>query len=365
MFLLTVMSFILVMSVIVFVHEFGHLLAAKRSKIVVEEFGFGYPPRIIKLFERNGTVYSINAIPFGGFCRMRGEDDTSLTGSFAAASKRARLLTLLAGAGMNFLFAILLFTGLAMMQGVPDPSKTGVVIESIQPGSAAAEAGLQVKDRIIAADSAPIQVIEDLIKVTSENPDRLITYTVVRVEPRTKNEQTLEISAASRVNPTTGKALLGVGVTLPTRPAKIWEAAWAGVQVTAGVIYQTFAIPANLIREGKPLSDAGFMGPVGIATTTGEVVQRALDRGSSELVIWYMGLLSAALGITNLLPLPALDGGRILFVLIEAIRGKRIEPEREGMVHLIGFGLLLLLVGLLTVKEIGQLINHTFPSIGF
>ena len=107
------------------------------------------------------------------------------------------------------------------------------------------------------------------------------------------------------------------------------------------------------------------MGPVGIATTTGKVVQTALDRGSLELLILYLGLLSTALGITNLLPLPALDGGRVLFILVEAVRGKRIEPEREGMVHLIGFGLLLLLVGLLTVKEIGQLVNHSFPALGF
>lgn len=365
MFLLTVVSFIVVMSVIVFVHELGHLLAAKRSKIVVEEFGFGFPPRVVKLFERGGTLYSINAIPFGGFCRMRGEDDPSLSGSFAAAPKRARLFTLVAGAGMNFLFAILMFTGLSMMQGVPDPTKTGVVIGSIQPGSPAAEAGFQVQDRIIAADGATILKTEDLMAVASGNPDKVITYTVVRVDRGTGAEQTLEIAAASRMDAAAGKALLGIQIGLPTRHAKIWEAAWDGVRATWDVIYQTFAIPANLIREGKPLSGAGFMGPVGIATATGKVVQRALDIGSIELVILYMGLLSTALGITNLLPLPALDGGRVLFVLFEAIRGKRVEPEREGMVHLIGFGLLLLLVGLLTVKEIGQLINHQVPPLGF
>lgn len=365
MFLLTVVSFILVMSVIVFVHELGHLLAAKRSKIVVEEFGFGFPPRVVKLFERDGTLYSINAIPFGGFCRMRGEDDPSLPGSFASAAKRARVFTLVAGAGMNFLFAIVMFTGLSLMQGVFDPSKSGVVIQSIQSGSAAAAAGFQLGDRLVAADGAAIQKAEDLINLASGNPDKVITYTVVRVDRGTKAEQTLEIRAASRMDAAAGKALLGVGIGLPTRPAKLWEAAWDGVKGTADVIYQTFAIPANLIREGKPLSDAGFMGPVGIAAMTGDVVQKTLDRGSLELLILYLALLSTALGITNLLPLPALDGGRILFIAVEAIRGKRIEPEREGMVHLIGFGLLLLLVGLLTIKEIGQLINHQFPSIGF
>ena len=365
MFLLTVVSFIVVMSVIVFVHEFGHLLAAKRSKIVVEEFGFGFPPRVVKLFERGGTLYSINAIPFGGFCRMRGEDDPSLPGSFAVAPKRARLLTLVAGAGMNFLFAILMFTVLSMMQGVLDPSQTGVIVESIQPGSPASAAGFQAKDRIIAADGAVIDASEDLTELTSANPGRVIAYTVVRVDPATAAEQNLELRVASQMSEAAGKAVIGISVGLPTRPAKLWEAAWDGVKGTAGVIYQTFAIPANLIREGKPLSGAGFMGPVGIATMTGKVVQQSLGRGSLELLILYLGLLSTALGVTNLLPLPALDGGRVLFILVEAIRGKRIEPEREGLVHMIGFGLLLLLVGLLTVKEIGQLINHSFPALGF
>jgi len=106
------------------------------------------------------------------------------------------------------------------------------------------------------------------------------------------------------------------------------------------------------------------MGPVGIAATTGEVVRSALAVESIQPVLSFVGLLSAALGLTNLLPLPALDGGRLLFIVIEALRRRRIEPAREGMVHLIGFGLLLLLVGLLTVREISSLINGTFPTLG-
>src|SRR5512139_1476905 len=104
--LLTVVSFIIVMGVVVFVHELGHLIAAKRNGIIVDEFGLGYPPRVVKLFERGGTVYTVNAIPFGGFARMRGEDDRSEPGSFAAASKFARFITLAAGPLMNFALAI-------------------------------------------------------------------------------------------------------------------------------------------------------------------------------------------------------------------------------------------------------------------
>lgn len=361
--LLTIVSFLLVMGVVVFVHELGHLLAAKRNKIVVEEFGFGYPPRLIKLFERNGTVYSINAIPFGGFARMRGEDDPTEPGSFAAASRGARIVTLAAGAGMNFLLAIVLFAALTMMRGVPDTSRPGVLVVALAEGSPAGAAGLTLNDRIIAADGQPIRTQDDLRNYTNARAGQPVVYEVIRTDA-TGAEQRLQLTIVPRANPPPNQGALGIQIGYAIRPAKIWEAAWSGVQWVGNIIYQTFAIPANLLREGKPISDAGFMGPVGIAATTGEVVRSALSIESVEPVIWFIAVLSTALGLTNLLPLPALDGGRLLFVLVEIVRGRRVEPAREGMIHLIGFGLLLLLVGVLTVREISALLNGTFPSLG-
>ena len=362
--LLTIVSFILVMGVIVFVHELGHFLVAKRNKIVVEEFGFGYPPRVVKLFERDGTVYSINAIPFGGFCRMRGEDDPSLPGSFASASKRARAATLIAGPAMNFLLAFILFAALALTQGVPDSSRPGAVIKAVVPGSPAETAGLQLGDRIVAVNGQPVAGMVELQELTKASLGMLTAYRLVRTDSSTGAEQTFELTMTPRLNPPQGQGALGIGIGQAIRRAKAWEAAATGAQNIGQIIYMTFAIPANLIREGKPLSEAGFMGPVGIAVTTGEVVREARDSRAPGMIFYFMALLSTALGLTNLLPLPALDGGRLLFIGFEAIRGKRIEPAQEGMVHLIGFGLLLLLVGLLTVKEIGSLINGTFPSLG-
>ncbi len=157
---------------------------------------------------------------------------------------------------------------------------------------------------------------------------------------------------------------MGVQIGVAMRPTKIWEAAWTGVKNLGAIIYSTFAIPAALIRQGKSLGDAGFMGPVGIAATTGQFVRYGISTDSVEPILYFIAVISAALGLTNLLPIPALDGGRLFFLLVEAVRGRRIEPAREGMVHLIGFGLLLLLVGLLTVREFGSLINGTFPTIG-
>ncbi len=361
--LLTVVSFVLVMGVVVFVHELGHLLAAKRNRIVVEEFGFGYPPRLIKLFERDGTIYSINAIPFGGFARMRGEDDPTEPGSFAAASRGARIVTLAAGAGMNFILAMVLFAVLALMQGVPDTSRPGVLVVALSEGSPASAAGLLPNDRIVAADGQPILTQDDLREFTTARAGQPVVYEVMRSDAAGA-EQRISLTIVPRANPPANQGALGIQIGPVIRPAKVWEAAWAGARGVGNIIYLTFAIPANLIREGRPISDAGFMGPVGIAATTGEVVRSALSIESVQPVIWFIAVLSTALGLTNLLPLPALDGGRLLFVLVEIIRGRRVEPAREGMVHLIGFGLLLLLVGVLTVREISALLSGTFPSLG-
>lgn len=360
---LTIGSFLVVMSILVFVHELGHFLVAKRNGIVVEEFGFGYPPRVAKLAERNGTIYSINAIPFGGFVRMRGEDDPSLSGSFAAASRRARTAVLLAGAAMNFLLAIVLFATLTMITGMPDVTKPGAVVEAVSSASPAEAAGLQPGDRIIAVGDSQVITLQDLQDDTAANAGKPAVYKFVRTEPSGAS-RAMEVTMVPRANPPKNQGALGIRIGESVRRATVFEAAWNGIRATGDVVYMTFKIPAMLIREGKPIGDMGFMGPVGIAVTTGDVVRSAMAIDSLQPILTFVALLSAALGITNLLPIPALDGGRLLFVVIEAIRRKRIEPAQEGLVHLVGFGLLLILVGLVTVHEISSLVAGTFPSIG-
>jgi len=362
--LLTALSFVLVMGIVVFVHELGHLIAAKRNGIIVDEFGLGYPPRLVKLFERGGTVYSINAIPFGGFARMRGEDDPTDPGSLAAASRWARFITLVAGPLMNFLLAAVLFAVLSMFQGMPDVNKPGALVNALVSGAPAEQAGMLVNDRIVAADGVLISDITDLQSYTSAHLGQPIKYTLVRTDDGTGAEQTLEITITPRVDPPPNEGALGIQIGTAMRPTHVWEAAWNGVRSVGQIIYMTFAIPANLIREGRPIGEAGFMGPVGIAATTGQFVRYGLSIASLEPILYFIAVVSAALGLTNLLPIPALDGGRLLFLAVEVIRGRRIEPAREGMVHLIGFGLLLLLVGFLTVREVSSLISGTFPTLG-
>ncbi len=362
--MVTVISFLVVMSILVFVHELGHFLVAKRNKIVVEEFAFGYPPRLVKLGERDGTVYAINAIPFGGYVKLRGEEDPTEPGSFAAASKRARIATLLAGVGMNFVLAIVLFAAVTMITGMPDTSRPGAMVKEVASGSPAALAELMEGDRIVGADSVSIVAPADLQKYTKAHVGQPIVYRIIRTDKASDGAaRTLELTITPRTDPPLGQGALGVSIGTAIRPATFGEALWSGVQGTGEVVAMTFLVPATLIREGRPISDAGFMGPVGIAVTTGDVVRSAAARQTVEPVLLFMALLSAALGITNLLPIPGLDGGRLLFVLLEAIRGKRVQPAQEGLVHLIGLGLLLLLVGVLTAREVSSLINGTFPSI--
>jgi regulator of sigma E protease len=304
--------------------------------------------------------------------RMKGEDDPSEAGSFAAASRPARIATLLAGAAMNLVLAILIFTGLAMMTGVPDTSRPGVSIQVVALDSPAQQAGIQPGDRIIATDGVPVNSVEDLQSYTASHRGQPVTYKVLRAAPSggsgqapaTDEGQVREVVMTPRTNPPKNQGALGIQIGMDFRPAKIWEAAWAGISTTGQVIWLTFQIPATLIREGRPISDAGFMGPIGIAATTGEVVRSSMAVSSVQPILSFVALLSIAVAVTNLLPIPGLDGGRLLFVVIEVIRRKRIEPAQEGLVHLVGFGLLLLLVGAITVHEITALVTGKFPPVG-
>ncbi len=360
--MLTVLSFIVVMGIIVFVHELGHFISAKRSDIVVEEFGFGFPPRVVKMAERDGTIYSLNAIPIGGFVRMRGEDDPTMPGSFAAASKTKRTLTLLAGALMNFALAIVLFSALTAIKGVPDTSRAGALIAGVSAGSPAEQAGLQPGDRIVTADGVAIDGIVTLQENTQARLGQPVTYTVAR--PEDGAETTIELTMTPRENPPEGQGALGIQIGEATRPATPGEILWAGVAQTGQIIWLTFALPVQLLTQGASVSELGFMGPVGIAATTGEIVRSAVSTDTLLPIIWFTGLLSVAIGITNLLPIPGLDGGRLVFVFVEAIRGKRVEPAQEGMIHLLGIGILLFLVGIVTIREVTSLVNGTFPGLG-
>jgi regulator of sigma E protease len=336
---LTVVSFFVVLSILVFVHELGHYAAAKWRNVRVEEFGMGYPPRIagVRLGE---TLYSINAIPFGGFTKMTGEDDPTDPRGLAAQNKRTRLLILASGPIMNLLLAVFCFV---LSFGLTSAVGDGVRISGVAPDSPAQSAGLRGGDVVLSADATAVNTPDELIAYTKPRADQPITLRLRRAG------EILEIPVTPRFNAESNKGEMGLYLS----PRMTWGQAIArGALQTANVIWVTVSLPSLLIRGTIPLEAARPIGPVGIAQLTGGAVQQSLAAGWWFPVLQLMGLLSTALGMTNLLPLPALDGGRIFFIIIEAIRGRRISAEKEGTIHLIGFILLLAMMVVITYADI-------------
>ncbi len=346
--LITAVSFFVVLSVLVLVHEFGHFIVARRSGIVVEEFGLGYPPRLVTLFERDGVSYTLNAIPFGGFVRMRGEDGAEGPGSFVSQSKRVRAAVLLAGPAMNLLLAFVLFTA-SFLLGRPMPAP-GALVTDVAPGSPAAEAGMQPGDLIVEVEGEPIETPADLVRSTRTRLGQPVTLTIRR------DGEVLTIKLTPRVRPPEGEGPIGVAIRSPSeiRRLPLGPSLVNGLYMTGMFIAGTLSLPVMLLRGAVSTEMARPIGPVGIAQLAGGAVEVSVATGLWFPILQLMAILSAALAVTNLLPLPALDGGRLLFVVIEAVRGRRVDPEKEGLVHLIGMALLFTLMILITYQDIVQ-----------
>ncbi|MGD8623216.1 MAG: M50 family metallopeptidase [Anaerolineae bacterium] len=412
--LVTIVSLLVALSFLVFVHELGHYLSARRVGVVVEEFGFGYPPRILTFWHtrgklvvdgqeivipRNfdlpeglasgalvhydtttddkgrpvltriqeaevgesttltasrvdlvdpGTIFSLNAIPFGGFAKMRGEEDPSAPGSLASKGKLARIFVLAAGSTMNLLTAVLFFA-LAFALGAPalaDPENA--MITAVEPGSPAEAAGLQVDDVILRADDAEILSISDLQSFNQEHRGQTVTFTLER------DGQRIQVGVDLRANPPEGQGPMGIVVggrtTIESFPW--YEALWLGLKQTVSLTAFIFTVPVQVIQGLIPANLARPVGPVGVGQLVGDAVQYSLDTGWWFPAMQMMGSLGVALAVTNLLPLPGLDGGRILFVIVEGIRGRRIDPEKEGLIHLIGMALLVALMLFITWQDV-------------
>ena len=352
--MLTVISFVVVLSLLVFVHELGHFVVAKRAGVKVEEFGFGYPlPNgllTITLFRRGDTTYTLNPIPFGGFVRMAGEEDPNVERSLASKSKLARISVLSAGSVMNVLLGIVFFT-FCFMLGWPEPVEfDNAIIESVVSGSPAEQAGLKVGDIVIRADDEYI-----------DNPDELVAYTRTKLNQEMllvvkRGGKILQVRVTPHVD-SEGVSRIGVAIIpavtkigLKTYP--FGEAILRGLERTIGVIALTFYVPVLVIRGLLSIDIARPIGPYGIAQLASQAVQQSVETGWWFPIFNLMALLSTGLAVANLLPLPGLDGGRIFFVIVEAIRGKRIDPEKEGAVHLIGIALLMTLLIFITYQDI-------------
>jgi len=332
------------LSLMLMVHELGHFVAAKRSGIAVQEFGLGYPPRLATLFRRGETDYTVNLIPFGGFVRMKGEDDPEGPGSFVNATKRSRSVVLLAGAGMNLILAVAMFTA-AYLVGYPELLQ-GALVTSVVDGTAAVEAGLREGDVILQVNDEVLRDWTNLADIVIARPGEAVELVV-----RREGEVVFLNTVLRSVD---GAGQLGIeykpAVTLRRLPLQ--QALGQGVRLTGEFLWLTLSLPAMLLRGGVPLEAARPVGPVGLYQLASSAAQYVLASGRWFAILELGGLLNAAVALTNLLPLPGLDGGRLLFIIAEAIRGERVAPEREGTIHFIGMVVLVLVAVFITVQDI-------------
>jgi regulator of sigma E protease len=357
----------------VFVHEFGHFIVAKKAGVRVREFGFGFPlgadkppserPLTWQLArDKDGTVYSINLIPFGGFVNL-GENDPQDEGSLANFPKRVRFAALVAGPAMNVLLAFVIFA-LAGLIGYPE-FLFGVGVVEVTENSPAQEAGLQANDIVLRVgdiglgeftsdDEKAWRMVNEMVEHVATQADQQIAVLVQRgIGP---DAEQIELTVTPRANEQ-GEGKMGIGIQpMPVRlnraRTSFLQSFGYGLREVIFTIRLTFMIPIQIIRGLLPASAARTVGPMGIAIMTGEAVQQSIKVDWAYPILHLTGVLNVAIAITNLLPLPAFDGGRIFFILLEAVRGKPLPPEKENLVHGIGLALMLLFFVAVTIQDI-------------
>ena len=358
--MITLIIFILVLGILILAHEWGHFIIAKRSGLTVEEFGFGFPPRIFSI-KRGGTLYSINLLPLGGFVKILGEDGTELNNpkSFSSKPVGIRSLITVGGVFMNFLLAALLLV-IGFYIGLPQiidkdnemlAKNIEIQIVAINSGSPAEKAGIKMGDVIKYVKSGnkniTINEISTIQENINDNKGKEITIAIQR------GKGIFEINAAPRINPPEGEGALGIALAKTGIISYPWyKSLWLGIKsafIISWEIIKGFTdLLKNLITSGKIPRD--ISGPVGIAVLTNQ----AATLGFIYL-LQLVAIISLNLAVLNLIPFPALDGGRLLFLGIEKIKGSKVNPKVENAIHSVGIVLLLALVILITYKDILKL----------
>lgn len=322
---------------LLFIHEAGHFVMARLTGVKVEEFGFGFPPRLKKLFTWQGTEITLNWIPFGAFVRPLGEDDPAVPGGLASAPKRVRFAVLCGGVLANLLAAVLAFT-IGFKIAYPE----GVAIASVTADSPAQQAGILAGDRILAVDGTPVQNTQQVIQYIDNNLGKEVTLHLQR------DGQVLDTRVVPRTTYPAGQGPTGIVITVAFSGNHNWlEASGMALTTMGDQVKLILQLPATILRGNYNASSERPVGPVGILDVTEQIVGSARENNRWVIILTWIGMINLALAIGNILPIPALDGGRLVFLYIEAIRGKRVDPEKERMVH--AYTLLVLLVLMLFV----------------
>jgi len=318
---------IVALSFMAIAHEYGHFLAAKRSGIAVEEFSLGFGPKVIS-YKKDETQYSIRLIPFLAYVKIKGEEGESEDpDSFYAKPVSKRLLTILAGPVMNIIIAVLIFFLTYSVYG--DISHLSTKLEDVTKDLPAYEAGIRAGDKIVEINGVEIKSWEDVInEISGSNGEEI----VIKVE----REGKILSFNIKPVKSEDGRWI--IGIVSDFEKVNIFEAFWLALKEIWRIL-TLVALSLRMIVRGNV---SGIAGPVGIVKFTADVGKQA----GGIAFIWFTGVISLALGVTNLLPIPALDGGRLMFILYEAITKRRVPPEKENVVHFIGY---IILIGLLFV----------------
>jgi regulator of sigma E protease len=343
--LVEIAQFAGVLAALIIVHELGHFIAARVLKVEVEEFGLGFPPRIATLFYAGKTRFSLNLIPFGGFVRPKGENDPSVPGGLAAASPWVRLGVLSAGPLANLLVGVLLYAVIFSRIGVP--VRDQVKILAVTPDSPAENAGLLPGDLIVAVNDTVIDSTEALHSEVYANLDQQIEITALR------DGQRLTVSLVPRSNPPEGEGAIGIVMTNPTKPVSVIAALPTGVSAVYQHSLALLSLPFQMIRgqidpdEGRLV---GFKGMFDIYQAVRES-EGEPEAPSGINTFGFFATITISLGLLNLLPIPALDGGRILFLLPEILFRRRIPTRYENAINLVSFALLIMLMLFINLQD--------------
>lgn len=350
---MTIIFFLLIFGVVVIAHEFGHFLLAKANGIHVVEFSVGFGPKIFG-FTKGDTEYTLRILPLGGACRFEGEDMTSeedaaaelSDGAFLKASVWARISTVVAGPLFNFILGFIFSLVIVSMTYIDIP-----VIQSVSEGGGAQIAGLEAGDKLLSIDGKNVYLYRDVVlrSMLSDGDTVEVSYErdgeeyVTQITPQYSDED--------------GRYLFGFagGEYVKSQGIEVFKYAWYEIRYCMD---STYSALIGLFNGTVGKDDVA--GPVGIATVVGDTYEASKEYGwvSVLMNMMYIAvLLSINLGILNLLPLPALDGGRLVFMLVEVVRGKPVPPEKEGIVHFVGMVLFLILAVFVLFNDLARLFN--------
>ncbi len=361
--LLSVIIFIITLLVLVLIHELGHFLMAKRFGIKVEEFGFGIPPKVFG--KRIGeTIYSINALPLGGFVKLLGEDETDKSvlknpRSFASQHVYKRILVVVAGVAMNLILAWIIFYSVIIYQNfriIYPTLEPAVFVSFLEKDFPAEKAGIKVGDKILQVDGKDVKQFDEARKFIKEKNGQSVTLTLSDIEGKNKKNVTL---VPKKVD--SRDYLIGVVFS----PLAIKQYQTFPEKIFSGITYSWDLTRVTFVGLGKLISDLtvgnlqtasqSVSGPVGLANISNDILKEG--KSAVPFYVWFVGVISLTLTIFNVLPIPALDGGRLFFLLIEAVTKRRIREDIERLIHQIGFAILLTLALLVTYSDISKLVR--------